>query len=64
MDRFRYVRQHADTLASGRPVGYGDTFELSAEDQKDPHNSRLIDEGAALKLPAKTAARSGKDGGS
>lgn len=64
MDRFRYVRQHADTLADGRPVGLGDELDLTAEDQQDTHNLRLVAEGALLKLPARTAAKSGKDGGS
>jgi len=32
-------------LADGRIITPGEPFELSAADQKDPHNARLIEEG-------------------
>jgi hypothetical protein len=33
------------TLADGRVIVPGESFTLNAEDLKDPHNKRLIDEG-------------------
>ena len=61
MSKYRFVGAHADTLASGQPVGYDDNVSLDAEAQKDPHNRRLIDEHLLLEVPAKTA-KSEKDG--
>lgn len=37
-------------LASGRPVAPGEQFELKADEQKDPHNKRLIDEGQIVEI--------------
>lgn len=47
MARFKYdaeARRPQD-LASGGVLAPGDTVELSADEQKKPHNKRLIDEG-------------------
>jgi len=38
------------TLADGRVVMPGKPFELSAQDQKDPHNKRLIDERQIIEI--------------
>jgi hypothetical protein len=40
-------------LASGRMLTPGETFDLSAEEAKDPHNQRLIEEGHLLKVEKK-----------
>lgn len=37
-------------LASGRPVAPGETFDLKAEEVKDPHNKRLIEEGQIIEI--------------
>jgi hypothetical protein len=42
--KFKSVSNHVEDLASGQTVGPGETFNLTAEDQQDPHNQRLIDE--------------------
>lgn len=41
---------HLIDLADGRIVGPGDTVKLSADDLKEDHNKRYIDEGILLKL--------------
>lgn len=46
----------ADTmLASGRRPPIDDTFDLTDEEIKDPHNARLIEEGKIKEVPAKKA---------
>jgi hypothetical protein len=42
------VSAHPEDLASGRSVAPGERFHLSADDQKEPANKRLIDEGLIL----------------
>lgn len=37
-------------LASGRVLELGEPFEMSAEELKDPHNKRLVDEGQIVEL--------------
>jgi hypothetical protein len=44
----RCVSAHPEDLASGRSVAPGERFHLSADDQKEPANKRLIDEGLIL----------------
>ena len=39
-------------LASGRPFAPGEFTELTSEEQKDPHNARLIEEGKLLRRVA------------
>ena len=48
------------TLSSGRVVEHGEPFDLSADDQKDPHNARLIAEGHIVPVtkPKKEEAQS------
>lgn len=41
---YRYVGEHADTLASGRPVGFGDLVKLTDAEVREPHNEMLIAE--------------------
>ena len=41
---------HPIDLADGRIVGPGESFKLTAEEQKDPHNKRYIDEGVFQSL--------------
>lgn len=40
-------------LASGRPLVSGEYFELTTEEQKEPHNQRLLEDGQIQKVPAK-----------
>jgi hypothetical protein len=47
-------------LASGRAGVPGETFDLSAEEAKDPHNKRLLDEGHILAVEPK--AKKKEDG--
>ena len=39
-----------ETLASGQPLVPGETVDLKAEDAKDPHNKRIIESGALIKV--------------
>lgn len=48
VSRFRFVGDHADTLASGSPVGPGDYVELTDEESAETHNKMLIDDGKLL----------------
>ena len=41
---------HIIDLADGRTAGPGDEVSLSEEDQIDPHNKLLIDEGRLMEL--------------
>jgi hypothetical protein len=45
-DRYLYVGEHADTLASGRPVAPGDRIPASALDEE--HDKRFLDEGLLI----------------
>lgn len=47
-------------LASGRPVVPGEKFNLSAEEQKDDHNQRLIDSGTIIPVGEPQKQRSQK----
>lgn len=42
---FTVDSRHAEELASGRPVAPGERFTLSKEDQQEPHNLRMVEEG-------------------
>jgi hypothetical protein len=52
MSSFTYTRLDPDTLANGRPLGFGDTLELADEDLAP--NQRLIDEGALIPVAVPT----------
>lgn len=52
--KFRFVGVSPDNLASGRPLVFGDVVELSARVQEEPHNDRLIENGALVALPSKS----------
>lgn len=43
-DKYLFVGDHAETLASGRPVGPGDTVPAAALDLDDPTDQRLLEE--------------------
>lgn len=49
-DRLMFVGDHADQTASGRPLEHGDIVPASAIDPKDPHDKRLLDDGALINL--------------
>lgn len=38
-------------LASGRPLAPGERAKVTADELKEPHNKRLLDEGQLLKVP-------------
>jgi hypothetical protein len=48
-------------LASGRSLAQGEYFELTADEERDPHNKRLIIEGHILSAPPESK-RNEKDG--
>jgi hypothetical protein len=50
--RYRFVGDHADTLASGSPVGPGDFVELTDEESAEPHNKMHIDDGNLIEAAA------------
>lgn len=58
---FKNVGQHPEDLADGVTVEPLDVFKLSANDLKEPHNQRLINEGTLAEVPA---SKSGSGGGS
>lgn len=39
---YRYIGDHADTLANGRPLGFGDLVKLTDAEVREPHNEMLI----------------------
>jgi len=43
--RYRFIGEHADTLADGRPVEPGEFVELSDEDLRERHNEMLVNDG-------------------
>ena len=57
MKKFAYTSTVPDTLGSGRPVQAGDQVDLSADDEKDTHNARLIEEGVLAPVSAKSAPK-------
>lgn len=44
-DSYRYIDQVPGELASGQPVGPGETVKLSEEDFEDPHNKAMLEDG-------------------
>lgn len=46
----RFVGDHPDVLADGRPVAPGEFVELTDEDMQDPHNADKIEQGLFLTL--------------
>jgi len=48
VQEYKNVGAHAEELTGGRVVGLGEVVDLSAEDVKDEHNKRLIDEGILI----------------
>lgn len=55
MTEHRFVGDHPDILANGRPVEPGEFVELSDEDLSA--NQGLVDEGKLLKIEEKAAGR-------
>lgn len=54
MTQYRCTSRHSEDLADGRVIAPGDVATLNADDVKDPHNQRLIDEQLLVEIPAKT----------
>lgn len=48
METYKLVLTHPQDLASGRVLAPGETAELSASDERDPHNAALIEDGALI----------------
>lgn len=42
MAKYRFVGDHAETLADGRPVGPGDFVDLSDDEIAEDHNAMLV----------------------
>lgn len=53
MSNFIYLGSYPETLADCRPVAPGAQVSLSAQELKEPHNKRLIDEGKLVELKQK-----------
>ena len=51
-DSFRSVSSHVEDLASGRTLAPGEFVDLTKEEQKDPHNARLLEEGILISTDA------------
>jgi hypothetical protein len=62
---YLYTSLTPGTLANGRPVGFDDEIELSADEAKDEYNAALIEDGRLLPTKAvkasKTAAEKEKE---
>jgi hypothetical protein len=52
-DKYLVVGDHADTLASGRPIAPGETLPASAVNPKDPNDQRLLDGGVLIDTGAR-----------
>jgi hypothetical protein len=53
MDELKWVGSHPQDLASGQMLAPGETCELSAAEQREPHNAALIDGGGLIPVHAK-----------
>lgn len=62
MDDYRNVGRHAEDLADGRVLAPGEEASLSAEQARDEHNARLIEEGKLSKV-ARAKSDKNNDGG-
>jgi hypothetical protein len=57
-ETYLFVGDHAETLASGRPVAPGDTIDAGDLSPDDPHDRALLDDG---RLADTTPVRTGYD---
>lgn len=48
MKTYISVSNHVEDLASGQMVGIGEEVQLSAADEREPHNVRLIEDGVLI----------------
>lgn len=65
MTLFKHIGSHADSLANGQVLGPGETVDLSASEERKPHNQSLIKHGVliAVKTKAeKVAVKGNKEG--
>jgi hypothetical protein len=62
---FKSVSSHVEDLANGRTVEPGGVVSLTGEEQDDPHNKRLIDEGVFIVVeePTHEKKTTQKEGG-
>jgi hypothetical protein len=51
-NQYRYIGSRAEMLANGRPVGPGETFELTDEEIREPHNEMLVADGKIIGVEA------------
>lgn len=66
MQDYRNATTLPQDLTGGRVVAPGERVSLSASDERDAHNARLISEGQLIKVPAKQVKKestSTKQGG-
>lgn len=54
MAKYRFVGNHADQLADGRPVAPGEFVNLSDEEMEDPHNAMLATDGHLIGTGSKS----------
>lgn len=58
--RHRNISSHVEDLHDGRVVEPGGFAELTVEEEKEPHNARLIEEGLLIPAPEAKAQEGGK----
>lgn len=46
--QYRFVGEHADNLASGRPIEPGEFVDLTDDDVRDPFNEAMIADGLLI----------------
>lgn len=61
MTNYRFVGDHADSLANGRPVAPGEYVKLSKEEINDHHNAQLIEDGKLIEVTPKDAKTAGDE---
>jgi hypothetical protein len=57
MTEYRCTSRHSEDLADGRVVAPGEVATLSADQQKDAHNQRLIEEGGLVEIAKPKTSR-------
>lgn len=58
---YKSVSTHVEDLSDGRSVAPGDSVTLTAEELKDPHNARLVDEGVFIVVEENDKAKGGSN---
>jgi len=62
MTDFTFIGTHVTDLASGRTVEPGEQVTLSNDDQNEPHNAALIEDGQLVPVEAQKSGGKKKEG--